>query len=285
MQNLQNYYQQPGQFQQGQPTGYPTYPQYSTVTSDPIDQISKVASLLDHLRNPSTRPQVHPSQPIQHEPQSTPTVGSTAQFQSANQQDLNRQYQEMASIQSGNSSTNKLSPEQLQAVQNLQNAVTALDKELHQAYSAMAEMYKFVEVNKLLNQEIDALDSMLKQTTPFIQTSQVWMQDALQHETVLENVCSLLTSPEFLLYWTFESLKNLNLIESDFDAIADTYLSFLQSKGKYNPQQQQQSVPFPPSPGQNVPQVNAKLQAVELMRSGNPEAARMLQRARMQGVY
>jgi cell division septum initiation protein DivIVA len=26
----------------------------------------------------------------------------------------------------------------------------------------MAELYKFVEVNKLLNQEIDALDSMLQ---------------------------------------------------------------------------------------------------------------------------
>jgi len=194
----------------------------------------------------------------------------------------------MASIQSGISSTSpKLTPEQLQHVTNLQNAVIALDKELMQTYQLIAEMQKFVQVNQMLNQEIEALDSALQNTVPFITTSQVWMRDALQHEAVLENVCSLLTSPEFLLYWSFETFKNLNLIESDFDAIADTYLSFLQAKGKYDPNQQQpvQGVPFPPSPGQNVPQVNARLQAVELMRSGNPEAAKILQRARMTGAY
>lgn len=138
----------------------------------------------------------------------------------------------------------------------------------------------------MLNAEIDALDSALQSTVPFITTSQVWMNDALQHEAVLENVCQLLTSPQFLLYWSFETFKNLNLIEADFDAIAETYLGFLQSKGKYDPNQMPvNNVPFPPSPGQNVPQVNARLQAVDLIRSGNPEAAKILQRARMSGVY
>lgn len=196
----------------------------------------------------------------------------------------------MQSIQSGISSTSpNLSNEQKVAVQNLQNAVIALDQELQQAYKTMGELYKFVEVNRLLNQEIDALDSALNNTVPFIQTSQIWMQDALQHEAVLENVCSLMTSPDFLLYWTFETFKNLQLAESDFDAIAETYLSFLQSKGKYNPNDPQSQsakpVPFPPTPGQNNQQINSRLQAVDLLRSGNPEAAKILQRARMTGVY
>jgi hypothetical protein len=196
----------------------------------------------------------------------------------------------MASIQSGTTSSPKFNADQQHAINGLIGSVQALDKELAQSHHVISELCKFVQVNELLNKEIDALDLTLKNTVPFVAAANIWMNDALAHEQVLENICGLMSSPDFLLYWTFETFKKLRMDEAGFDAIADAYLDFLQTKGKYNPNQPQRQnsfnqVPYPPAPGQNTPQVDAKVAAVDLMRSGNPDAARILQRARMQGAY
>jgi hypothetical protein len=196
----------------------------------------------------------------------------------------------MASIQSGTTSSAKFNADQQHAINGLIGSVQALDKELAQSHHVISELCKFVQVNELLNKEIDALDLTLKNTVPFVAAANIWMNDALAHEQVLENICGLMSSPDFLLYWTFETFKKLRMDEAGFDAIADAYLDFLQTKGKYSPNQPQRQnsfnqVPYPPAPGQNTPQVDAKVAAVDLMRSGNPDAARILQRARMQGAY
>lgn len=59
-----------------------------------------------------------------------------------------------------------------------------------------------MQVNALLNQEIEAMDKAIASLAPFVQVANIWAQDAIAHEQVLNNVVELMNSPDFLVYWS-----------------------------------------------------------------------------------
>jgi hypothetical protein len=130
----------------------------------------------------------------------------------------------------------------------LVGAVNALDAELSQTYNLISDLVHILETNLLLNQEIEMQDQLISTLLPFVQVANIWAQDALMHEQVLENVCALLTNPGFLVYWAFKAWKETDLTEFDQDTIAEQYLSLLAAKGKYPPPSPQFPGNFAPNP-------------------------------------
>lgn len=59
-----------------------------------------------------------------------------------------------------------------------------------------------MQVNAALNQEIEQMDRAIAAMAPFVQAANTWMNDALAHEQVLDNICYLMSDPDFLVFWT-----------------------------------------------------------------------------------
>lgn len=318
MVNPQQYYSPP---QQGNlaylPTVYPPpyYPSSPpTPQQDPLEQLAKTVRLLDYIKGkeaPSSQPQAQPSQQQQVSQFGTPGAGSVAQFMPQTQADLDRQYQAMGLTQASGISTqtnsrpwqqvwgqqqasNNLEVRQQQVIGQLQQAIAGLDQEIGMAYKLIGDLVHTLETNLLLNREIEMQDQIINSLLPFIQVANIWASDALMHEQVLENVCTLLTDPGFLAYWAFHSWGKTNLTEWDLNFISEQFLKLLEVKGSVSsmnnflpqPTQYASSMPFPPVPGNASSQQQNGIYAVinTLKNPMGPDTAKQLIRARNAGV-
>lgn len=163
------------------------------------------------------------------------------------------------------------------------------------AYKVIGDLVHMMEVNLLLNREIEMQDQLINSLLPFVQVANIWANDALMHEQVLENVCTLLTDPGFLAYWAFHAWGQTNLTEWDLNFISEQFLRLLESKGAVPPtnaflpqapQQYAPSMPFPPVPGNAVNQQQNGIYAVinALKNPMGADTAKQLVRARNAGI-
>lgn len=171
----------------------------------------------------------------------------------------------------------------------------ALDQEIGMAYNVIGNLVHMMEANLLLNREIEMQDAAIQNLMPFVEVANIWANDALMHEQVLENVCTLLTDPGFLAYWAFKAWKGVNLTEFDLNFISEQFLDLLQAKGSYappansflpGPAPNSSQIPFPPVPGSNQQQQQAGIYSVinALKNPMGPDTAKQLIRARNAGV-
>lgn len=133
---------------------------------------------------------------------------------------------------------------------------------LNQSYGVIDSLVPFMQANVILNQEVEQLSQMVESLAPFVQMAQIWAQDAIAHEMVLEQVCSLMADPEYLMYWAFHvwnsyvqpnSEAAIDLISQQYLELVDNYERQFQTAYGYMPSNQL-SVPVNPlpSPGRAV---------------------------------
>lgn len=191
--------------------------------------------------------------------------------------------------------SNNLEVRQQQVIGQLQQAIAGLDQEIGMAYNLIGDLVHILETNLLLNREIEMQDQLINSLLPFVQVANIWANDALMHEQVLENVCTLLTNPGFLAYWAFHAWGQTNLTEWDLNFISEQFLRLLESKGAVPPtnaflpqvpQQYAPSMPFPPVPGNAVNQQQNGIYAVinALKNPMGADTAKQLVRARNAGI-
>ena len=80
------------------------------------------------------------------------------------------------------------------------------------------------------------MDRVIKGITPFVTAANIWAQDAIAHEAVLNNVLSLLDDPDFLVYHAskvWQSRIQANG-QAAIEWISDEYLALLDAyEAKY----------------------------------------------------
>jgi hypothetical protein len=203
-------------------------------------------------------------------------------------------------------------------MQTLAQGFNAAIAELNQAYQAIDAMMPFVQVNALLNQEIDQLEKMVYGLLPFVQVANIWQSEALQNEQVLDNLCWIMSDPEYLIYWSFlnwgqaiqpngqpalewiadEWINLLNIYEQKYMQSNNgqhsqmwtrmqpqTVSPVMGSPASQNFYPTQQIPPFPPIPGsgqQGSGPVDQLKERIALMKSGNPDLAQQMQRQHLQ---
>ena len=119
-----------------------------------------------------------------------------------------------------------------QQLQTVAQGFHAAMQENQQCYRVIDSLAPLLQVNMLLNQEIEAMDRALASIVPFMGMANVWMNDALAHEQVLDNLCYLISSPEYLVHWAFtvwnksiqaNGAAALDWISDEFMQLLDTF--------------------------------------------------------------
>lgn len=209
-----------------------------------------------------------------------------------------------------------------QQLQVLAQGFNAAIAELNQTYRVIDAIMPFVQVNGLLNQEIDQLEQMVYSLVPFVQVADIWQSEALQNEQVLDNLCWVMSDPEYLIYWSFlnwgqaiqpNGQPALEWIADEWIKLLEIYEhKYMQANGgqhssmwsRMQPQnvnpimgspdtqsfyapRQVQVPPLPPIPGSGGQQgggspVDQLKQRISLMKSGNPDLAQQMQRQHLQ---
>lgn len=201
-------------------------------------------------------------------------------------------------------------------MQTLSQVVNALSEEVNQAYAVINSVMPFMQINPILNEQITELERTVAAMSPFVFAANVWAEDALVHEQVLNNVLSVMNDPEFLIYWAFLMWNNaiqhngeaaLQWISDEYVRLLDTYeQKFMAANGgQHSPawyRRQPQTVnpimgspdiqnfiapqiPMPPVPGTSggvSNPVDALKQRIALVKNGTPDLAQQLQRAHVQ---
>ena len=205
-------------FQQGtspmayQQTPYlPAWGSPPSPTSSPndfIDQATKILNFAEALRGREAGRQQ------QGTATEAPSQYSVGQFASQSPQAIAQQQQQLAQLATstpvgspytqGNYSgslapTNNLE----QRLQVVTQGMQALAQENQHCYRVIDSMMPFLQINALLNQEIEAMDKAIAALAPFVGMAEVWKRDAIAHEQVLDNICYLISDPEYLVYWAF----------------------------------------------------------------------------------
>lgn len=186
--------------------------------------------------------------------------------------------------------------------------------ELNQTYKVIDSLIPFLQVNALLNQEIEQLEQTVASLTPFVKVANTWAADAIQHEQVLDNLCWVMSDPEYLIYWAFQNWGNaiqpngeeaLQWIADEWMRLLDIYEQKYMAaySGQHSPlwfkmqprnvspiigspEGQGQIPPLPPIPG--VPgqsgggPVDQLKNKIALYKSGTPDLAQQLQRQHLQ---
>lgn len=307
------------------------YPQQQPSQSDFIDQATKILNFVEALQQRGKAPQ----QDIQGQP----TQYSTSNFQTQPTQAIGAQEQRLAQLvspalregfppqatgepvratstpqsspytQTSLQPNNNLEASLQQQVQVLAQGLQAAIQERDMAFKIIESVLPFIQVNQLLNQEINELDRTVAGLIPFVRVAQIWMQDALAHEQVLNNVLSLIQDPEFLVYHAFNVWSDriqhngqgaLEWISDEYLNLIDAYeRKYIAVNGQHSPmwqrmqpatiapvmgspipQQQYQAPPMPPIPGGNGigSPIDQLKQRIELMKSGIPDLGQQMQR-------
>lgn len=154
------------------------------------------------------------------------------------------------------------------------------------------------------DEEITDCWNAIASLAPFVDAAQIWAQDAEMHRQLLYQIWDLYNDPGHLVYKAFDAWSQVNLTKFDLDTISELFLALLDWQNQknggqpgvyYNPPQQLPlsmtatqalpSVPFPPIPGGGLAPQDPRMVALNLMKSGNPDTAKVLQRMRMAGQY
>lgn len=116
-----------------------------------------------------------------------------------------------------------------QQVQVLAQGFQAAIQERDQCYRVIDALMPFLQVNALLNQEIEMQDRAIASLVPFMQAAQIWTEDAIAHEQVLNNVLALINDPEFLVYHAFQvwNQRIQHNGQAALEWVSDEYLGLL----------------------------------------------------------
>lgn len=125
--------------------------------------------------------------------------------------------------------SNNLEAALQQQVQILTRGFQAAIAERDQCYQVIDALMPFMQVNAVLNQEIEAMDRAIAVLTPFVQVAQIWANDAIAHEQVLNNVLQLVNDPDFLIYHSSGVWRDRIRAEGQpaLEWISDEYLALL----------------------------------------------------------
>lgn len=191
-------------------------------------------------------------------------------------------------------------------IASLENAVNALDQEASAWMLAASELPKWISASALKEDQITDLWCCVATLMPFVQLAEVRKQQADDWQAAAEVVWQLYNDPGHLVIKAFESWSQVDLTQFDLNFISELFLHLLAwqerkdaakrgGQAGYIPQPSappplpppsfQSSVPFPPIPGGGIADQDPRMVAINLMRSGNPDAARILQRMRMANQY
>lgn len=264
--------------------------------TDFIDQATRVLNFVDALKRREGGQQ--PDSPSQY---------STAQFQSQSPQQIAQQQQRLSQL-GRQQPANNLE----QNLQLLSQAFVESQQQLDMATQVINSLVPFMQATVYLNQDIAYLEQMVdilynyaqvtSQAVPFVEMANIWAQDAIAHEQVLDNVCNLMADPEFLTYWAFHvwnqhlnanSAQAINLISEQYLSLADSY-----ERMAGMPQQQQMarpnpgivmgspemnrpvSIPAPPVPGggSGGDPMQALRDRISLLKNATPDLGMQLQR-------
>lgn len=325
MVNPQTYYPPPQQGNLAYlPTGYPQayYPSSQpTPQADPLEQLAKTVRLLDYIKGreaPSSQPQAQPSQQQQVSQFGTPGAGNVAQFMPQAQADLDRQYQAMALTQASGTSTqtnsqpwqqvwgqtqvsNNLEARQQQYIQKLEQLVDGLQAEIEAYQPIAAQLAFWLQVVAMKDEEITDCWNAIVSLAPFVDAAQIWAQDAEMHRQLLYQIWNLYNDPGHLVFKAFDAWSSVDLTKFDLDTISELFLHLLNwqnqkdalKQGTPAPSYYEPSVPYPPQPQVPFPPIpsgglapqDPRMVALNLMKSGNPDTAKVLQRMRMAGQF
>jgi hypothetical protein len=223
--------------------GYPPTQQPSQ--NDFIDQATKILNFVEALQQRGTGRATQTQETAQS---STPTNYSVGNFQTAQTQAIGEQERRLAqlatstpqslpstqtnyapSLQQQSQVSNNLEATLQQQVQVLSQGFQAAMEERNAAFKLIDSLMPFVQVNDILNQENQELHKTVNMLTPFVQTAQIWMDDAIAHEQVLNNVLNLFVDPEFLVYHAFQVFNNKiqHNGQAALEWISDEYLNLL----------------------------------------------------------
>lgn len=306
---------------QGAPVAYMPYMQPPAAPqSDPIDQIAKVAKLLDYLQNKNGTGQntaLQTGQPAQVG-QYGNTSQNVAQFQAQSQAALDAQ-QIASGIGVQQQGQASLQPNPVATYRNLQNVsryATGLEQELNQAYQVIKNLLPLSKMTQILLRENEQQNAVIQSLKPFVATTLIYQGENKQMESAIRglaplarclipmmreseqayqtatNLVHILRDPGFLLIWTFNLLKQSNLTEFDLNLVSELFLELCDLKDP-TPQYSQnriqanyRQVPFPiPGNNQNVGREQGTMAILEILRnSQSPQTATTLQRMRVAGV-
>lgn len=179
-------------------------------------------------------------------------------------------------------------------------------------YQVIDSLTPLLQINTLLNQEIEWMDKAIASMMPFLEISQIWANDAIAHEQVLDNICYQFSDPEFLVFWAFTTWNKLikadgqgalEWIRDELIALTNTYEQrYIDAYGGHSPLWQQQAPMMNPVMGspdsqagyapQNLPMfpvpgsagvgggpLDQLKQRIAQQKSGNPNLGSDLQRA------
>lgn len=125
--------------------------------------------------------------------------------------------------------SNNLEAALQQQVQVFAQGFQAAIEERNAAFNLINALLPFVQVNQILNQENLDLHKTVSMMSPFVQAAQIWMNDAIAHEQVLNNVVDLMNSPDFLVYWANQVWRDRiqHNGQAALEWISDEYLNLL----------------------------------------------------------
>lgn len=115
------------------------------------------------------------------------------------------------------------SGQQVQLAQMAQ-AVMSLNRENEAAYQTIDQLMKFLHVNVILNKELMQQDALIQRLSPWVDIAQIWCNEALASEQVLQFLCNLLMNPEFLMYWSFEVWSQNNITPLGVELLSEGFI-------------------------------------------------------------
>lgn len=198
--------------------------------------------------------------------------------------------------------SNNLEARQQQYIRQLEQVVSGLQSEID-AYQPISQQLSFwIQATAMKDEEITDCWNAIASLAPFVDAAQIWAQDAEMHRQLLYQIWDLYNDPGHLVYKAFDAWSQVNLTKFDLDTISELFLALLDWQNQKNGGQQgayynpgtpppmatphhAPSVPFPPIPGGGLAPQDPRMVAIDLMKSGNPDAAKVLQRMRMAGQY